>query len=50
VSVLIVSKEEYEIAKNNGISPRTVRYRLQKGYTKKQAITMKPYTRRIIRI
>jgi hypothetical protein len=31
----IVTKEEYEIAKKNGISARTVRYRLQKGYTKK---------------
>jgi hypothetical protein len=41
----IVTKEEYAIALVNGISPRTVRYRIAKGYTKEQAITTKSYKR-----
>jgi DNA-binding CsgD family transcriptional regulator len=41
----LVTKEEYEIARENGISPRTVVYRMQKGYTKEQAITTPSYKR-----
>lgn len=40
-----VTREEYEIAKKNGISERTVRYWLQKGYTKKLAITVPIFKR-----
>jgi hypothetical protein len=36
----LVTKEQYEIAKRNGISARTVRYRMQKHYTIQQAITV----------
>jgi predicted transcriptional regulator len=49
VSKVIVTKEEYEIAKKNGISERTVRYRIQNGYSKNLAITV-PIYKRLLRV
>jgi hypothetical protein len=45
-----VTKEEYKIAAENGIPARTVRYRLQKGYSKQLAITYPSYKRLPIKL